>query len=83
MSSVGMMQGAFFKGRAECLRWVNETLDVNLSKVVFQKFKKWKVMFCNVNGGVFDVFRWSSVRMVRSTAKLWTLSITTRSAWLG
>jgi len=33
MSCVGMMQGAFFKGRAECLRWVNETLDTNLSKV--------------------------------------------------
>ena len=33
MSSVGMMQGAFFKGRAECLSWANQTLDINLSKV--------------------------------------------------
>lgn len=33
MSTIGMMDGAFFVGRKEIMDWVNSTLDVNLSKV--------------------------------------------------
>jgi len=32
-SSIGMMEGAFFVGRVELLRWVNTLLQINLSKV--------------------------------------------------
>jgi RP/EB family microtubule-associated protein len=33
MSTIGMMDGAFFVGRKEIMDWVNSTLDINLSKV--------------------------------------------------
>ena len=33
MSSVGMMDGAFFVSRSELLQWLNSTLGVNLTKV--------------------------------------------------
>lgn len=33
MSSIGMMDGAFFVGRKEIIDWINETLSLNLNKV--------------------------------------------------
>ncbi|KAJ1387309.1 calponin homology domain-containing protein [Ochromonadaceae sp. CCMP2298] len=33
MSTIGMMEGAFFVGRKEIMDWVNQTLDLNLPKV--------------------------------------------------
>eukprot|EP00286_Rhodomonas_abbreviata_P008938 CAMPEP_0181341626 /NCGR_PEP_ID=MMETSP1101-20121128/30524_1 /TAXON_ID=46948 /ORGANISM="Rhodomonas abbreviata, Strain Caron Lab Isolate" /LENGTH=222 /DNA_ID=CAMNT_0023452943 /DNA_START=43 /DNA_END=708 /DNA_ORIENTATION=+ len=33
MSTIGMMDGAFFVGRKEIMEWVNGTLDLNLAKV--------------------------------------------------
>jgi hypothetical protein len=33
MSTIGMMEGAFFVGRKEIMDWVNSQLDLNLSKV--------------------------------------------------
>jgi RP/EB family microtubule-associated protein len=33
MSSIGIMDGAFFVGRKEIIDWINSTLDLNLSKV--------------------------------------------------
>jgi len=33
MSAIGMMDGAFFVGRKEIVDWVNDTLNVNISKV--------------------------------------------------
>lgn len=33
MSNIGMMDGAFFVGRKELVDWVNDTLDVNISKI--------------------------------------------------
>lgn len=33
MSTIGMMEGAFFVGRKEVMDWVNSTLDLNLAKV--------------------------------------------------
>ena len=33
MSTIGMMDGAFFVGRKEIMDWINSTLDLNLSKV--------------------------------------------------
>lgn len=33
MSTIGMMEGAFFVGRKEIMDWINSTLDLNLSKV--------------------------------------------------
>lgn len=33
MSNIGMMEGAFFVGRKEIMDWINQTLDLNLSKV--------------------------------------------------
>ena len=31
--SIGMMEGAFFVGRGELIQWVNELLEVNVTKV--------------------------------------------------
>ena len=31
--SIGMMEGAFFVGRGELLAWVNDTFQLNLTKV--------------------------------------------------
>lgn len=33
MSTIGLMEGAFFVGRKEIMEWINNTLDLNLSKV--------------------------------------------------
>jgi microtubule-associated protein, RP/EB family len=33
MSNIGMMDGAFFVGRKEIVDWINQTLNVNLTKV--------------------------------------------------
>lgn len=33
MSNIGMMDGAFFVGRKELVDWVNETLEINISKI--------------------------------------------------
>jgi microtubule-associated protein, RP/EB family len=33
MSNIGMMDGAFFVGRKEIVDWVNDTLEINISKV--------------------------------------------------
>lgn len=33
MSSIGMMDGAFFVGRKEIVEWVNVTLQVNIDKI--------------------------------------------------
>lgn len=33
MSTIGLMEGAFFVGRKEIMDWINSTLDMNLSKV--------------------------------------------------
>lgn len=33
MSTIGMMEGAFFVGRKEIMDWINSTLDLNLAKV--------------------------------------------------
>jgi len=37
MSNIGMMDGAFFVGRKEILDWLNDALEINLTKVVFLK----------------------------------------------
>ena len=33
MSSIGMMDGAFFVGRKEIVDWINATLEVNIDKI--------------------------------------------------
>mmetsp|Transcript_31469 Transcript_31469/g.34394 ORF Transcript_31469/g.34394 Transcript_31469/m.34394 type:complete len:371 (-) Transcript_31469:75-1187(-) len=33
MSTIGLMEGAFFVGRKEIVDWINSTLDLNISKV--------------------------------------------------
>ena len=33
MSSIGMMDGAFFVGRKELVEWVNSTLELNIDKI--------------------------------------------------
>lgn len=33
MSNIGMMDGAFFVGRKEIIDWINQTLNINISKV--------------------------------------------------
>ena len=33
MSTIGIMEGAFFVGRKEIIDWINTTLDLNLTKV--------------------------------------------------
>ena len=33
MANIGMMDGAYFVGRAEILAWVNSTCSTNLTKV--------------------------------------------------
>jgi microtubule-associated protein, RP/EB family len=33
MSNIGMMDGAFFVGRKEIIDWINQTLNLNLTKV--------------------------------------------------
>eukprot|EP00602_Paraphysomonas_sp_CaronLab_P010138 CAMPEP_0185030316 /NCGR_PEP_ID=MMETSP1103-20130426/17211_1 /TAXON_ID=36769 /ORGANISM="Paraphysomonas bandaiensis, Strain Caron Lab Isolate" /LENGTH=311 /DNA_ID=CAMNT_0027565395 /DNA_START=25 /DNA_END=960 /DNA_ORIENTATION=+ len=33
MSNIGMMDGAFFVGRKEIVDWINQTLQINISKV--------------------------------------------------
>lgn len=33
MSTIGMMDGAFFVGRKEIMDWINGTLSLNLAKI--------------------------------------------------
>lgn len=33
MSTIGIMEGAFFVGRKEILDWINSTLEINLAKI--------------------------------------------------
>ncbi len=33
MSNIGMMDAAFFVGRKELVDWVNDTLEINISKI--------------------------------------------------
>jgi len=38
MANIGMMDGAFFVGRKEIVDWINDTLDLNLTKVELFRF---------------------------------------------